>query len=270
MKVLIIELMKILKDKSLSNQHENVLQSINIMFRAMSEKMKSYLNMIYPELIEYGKTCDNSNKPILFQIFRNLFTFSPIISRSFIPQFFKMFLDFENYGVIDCLLCIIEVSSTLYYDLSPYCNKIIQNIIEFVENDKSPKKSVACNILKTSLPLFKRLYNYNSVILTSLLYYIEQNLLSLPTEFILCCLDGISLLAELPRISGEALHLIQVLLLLIEKIDSNEIYDKVMNIFCDLVYSLKYRYYIFINTVDRILKSKNIFNKKYNDLVEMV
>lgn len=269
--VIIKSLLKLLKDNSVCSHHHEVLQSFRLIFTTIpKKKYDSYWNIIFPSLIEFGNTCLESTRPQLFQLFRILFETEPIVSRSFLPSLYELFFKFWNSSLKECCECIVDTYKILHCDISIHANRIIQLVQETLESDNSPNRITSIELLNLIHPLIKTLYSINCVVLLSPLKYIEMNINSLKPPYLIAHLGVVNELCEYEGVERHAIYIVENLITIIEKTTSNEVIKHVMECFKQLVYTLKDKFYLFIDSVDRILKRRNIIYKPYSDLVEKV
>lgn len=186
------------------------------------------------------------------------------------PSLYELFFKYWNNTFKECCECIVDTYTVLHCDLSVHANRIIQLLQETIESDNSPNRITSIELLNLIHPLIKTLYSINCVVLLSPLKYIEMNINSLKPPYLIAHLGVVNELCEYEGVERHAIYIVEVLMTIIEKTTSNEVITQVMECLIQLVYNLKNKFYLFIDSIDRILKRRNLSYKRYFDLVEKV
>ncbi|KAL7665224.1 Serine/threonine-protein kinase TOR [[Candida] zeylanoides] len=176
--VAISNLVKILKDHSLSNHHNKVIQAIMYIFQTLGLRCVSFLPQIIPGLIGVMHFCQPVMLKFYFQQMSGLILIVKQHIRPFLPEIFKVikeFFDIHGQQSIQVIIiALIEnISRALDGEFKMYLPDVLTTLLNVFEDDKSPKRESSIYVLRSFVVFGSNIEDYVHIIVPSIVKLFE-------------------------------------------------------------------------------------------------
>ena len=167
--VAINNLMKILKDPSLSAHHNKVIQAVMYIFQTLGLRCVSFLPQIIPGIINVMHNCQPSMLKFYLQQLGALILIVKQHTRPFLPEIFAVIKEFfvspvqPNVRVI--LIHLIEsISKALEGEFKMYLPEVLPLMLNLIEEDKSHDREPSIHVLRSFVVFGSNIEEYVHVV----------------------------------------------------------------------------------------------------------
>ncbi|CAH2355370.1 serine/threonine-protein kinase Tor2p [[Candida] railenensis] len=176
--VAISNLMKILKDPSLSNHHNKVIQAIMYIFQTLGLRCVSFLPQIIPGIINVMYTCQPAILKFYFQQLSGLILIVKQHIRPFLGEIFKVIKEFfdinSQQSIQIIIIALIEnISRALEGEFKVYLPEVLSTLLNVFEDDKSPKRESSIYVLRSLVIFGSNIEEYVHIVVPSIVRMFE-------------------------------------------------------------------------------------------------
>ncbi|KTB17890.1 Serine/threonine-protein kinase TOR1 [Nakaseomyces glabratus] len=262
--VVIVSLMKILKDPSLSSYHTSAVQAIMQIFQIMGLKCISFLDKIIPGIISVMHMCPSNLLDFYFQQLCQLTVIMKQHIRPYVDEIYDAIIEFFRFENLQ--VTILSVINSLCYALKGEFKRFIpltlNLLLGVLEKDRSAGRENSIRVLQSFVIFDTNLELYAHTILPSILKLTEFSTGHLRKAAIIT----VGKLAKCINLSEMASRIVHSLARVLY-VNDDELREVTLNTLSLLLLRLKRNYIIFVPVVNRILVDCSIKHAIYDDLV---
>lgn len=265
--VAINNLMRILKDPSLSTHHNKVIQAIMYIFQTLGLKCVSFLPQIIPGIISVMHTCPQSVLKFYFQQLGVLILIVTQHIRPFLPDIFKVIEEFfyinSNLNIQVIIINLIEsISRALDGEFKMYLPQVLSLILSVFEEDKSPKREASLHVLRSFVVFGSNIEEYIHIIVPSIVKMFEDG----PTNLRIAAIETIGRLSRNVLLNDMASRIIHPIIRVLKQ-GTDDVKTAAMNTLCYLLLQLGTEFSVFIPIIKEILIQQKIHSATFEQLV---
>lgn len=265
--VAISNLMKILKDPSLSAHHNKVIQAIMYIFQTLGLRCVSFLPQILPGLINVIRTCQLSMQKFYFQQLGALILIVKQHIRPFLPEIFSVIKEcFPSSNQLSTQIIIVNliqsISRALEGEFKMYLSEVLTLLLSVFEEDKSEKREASLFVLKAFVVFGNNIEEFVHIIIPSILRMFEQG----PPVLRKAAIETIGRISQQVPLNDMSSRIIHPILGVL-KVDDEELQVAAMNTLCYLLLQLGNEFAVFVPVISKVLVEKKIHSSTYEQLV---
>lgn len=265
--VAINNLMKILKDQSLSTHHTKVIQAIMYIFQTLGLRCVSFLPQIIPGIINVMHTCQPSMLKFYFQQLGALILVVKQHIRPFLPEIFEVIKDFFNVNTQMNLQVIIislieSISRALEGEFKMYLPDVLTIMLEVFEEDKSLKREPSLHALKSFVVFGSNIEEYVHIIVPNVVKMFEVG----PLVLRRAAIETIGRLSRNVLLNDMASRIIHPILRVLRQ-GNDDLKMAAMNTLSYLLLQLGTEFSVFIPVIKKVLLQQKIHAPKFEQLV---
>lgn len=251
--VAINNLMKILKDPSLSSHHNKVIQAVMYIFQTLGLRCVSFLPQIIPGMIKVMHNCPPNMLKFYLQQLGALILIVKQHIRPFLPDIFeivKEFFDTTTHLNIRVIIThlIESISRALEGEFKMYLPEILPLLLNLIEDDKSPERDPTIHVLRSFVVFGNNIEEYDHVIIPTIVKMFEIGPIVL-RKYAIETVGKLSKNISLSDMSSRIVHpLLRVL-----KHKNEELSLAVTNTLCCLALSMGNEFLIFYPVIKKVL-----------------
>lgn len=265
--VAINNLMKILKDPSLSSHHNKVIQAVMYIFQTLGLRCVSFLPQIIPGIINVLHNCQQNMLKFYLQQLGSLISIVRQHIRPFLPEIFGVIKEFfhlnSHLNIRVIITHLIEsISRALEGEFKMYIPEILPLLLDLIEEDKSPEKEASIHVLKSFVVFGSNIEEYDHVIIPTIVKMFEVGPIPVRKQAI----ETIGKLAKTVNLSDMTSRIVHPLLRVLRQ-GNEELSKAAMNTFCCLAVSLGAEFVVFIPVIKKVLLQQKLQSVLFEQLV---
>lgn len=266
-KVAITNLMKILKDPSLSIHHTKVIQAVMYIFQTLGLRCVAFLPQIIPGIINVMHTCQLSMLKFYFQQLGDIVLIVKQHIRPFLDDIFKVIKEFFNAGSqlniqVTIINVIQSVSRALDGEFKMYLPEVLTLMIGVFEEDKSAKRSPSLHVLKSFVVFGSNIEEFVDIIVPHIVKLFETG----PVELRRAAIETIGRLSKNVMLNDMASRIIHPILRILGQ-GNIDLRESCINTLTYMLVQLGPEFTVFIPVIKKTLLQKNIHAIKFEQLV---
>lgn len=262
--VVVHNLLKILRDQSLSSHHTNVVQTIIRVFQDIGLQCVVFLDIVVPAILEVMQSCPPSHLEFYFQQLSILVNIVDHYISPHIERIFEIIKEF--FPIIKLQLLIISLIESLAkavkHNLRRFIPLTLNLFLGVLEYDKSNQKIASTAVLKGLVELGKSLEDYSQLILPTVVRICEFSHTTLRKAAIVT----LGKLAKTINLSEMSSKIIQAMVRILENGDKSLI-KSTMNTLCLILLQLGNDFIVYIPVINHTLVKNRIQHSIYDQLV---
>lgn len=265
--VAINNLLKILKDPSLSMHHNKVIQAIMYNFQTLGLRCVSFLPKIIPGIINVMQTCQASMLKFYFQLLGTLILIVKQHIRPFLNEIFEVIRVFFNINsqlnIQVIIISLIEsISRALEGEFKMYLPDVLTLMLTVFEDDKSPKRESSLHVLKSFVVFGSNIEEYVHIVVPNIVKMFENG----PLVLRRAAIETIGRLSKNVPLSDMASRVIHPILRVL-RLGNEELKQAAVNTLCYLVLQLGTEFSVFIPVIKKVLLQLKIHSPTFEQLV---
>lgn len=265
--VAINNLMRVLKDPSLSTHHSKVIQAIMYIFQTLGLTCVSFLPQIIPGIINVMHTCQPSMLNYYFQQFGNLILIVKQHIRPFLPEIFKVIEEFfsvnSQLNTQNIIIDLIQsISKALEGEFKMYLPDVLPLLLNVFEEDKSEDKDASSNVLESFVIFGSNIEDYVHIIIPNICKLFETG----PLDLRIDALETIGQISDKVPLNDMASRIIHPILRVLRE-DHDSLKLAAMNTLSCLVLQLGSEFSVFIPVLKKTLLQQKIHSSTFEQLV---
>lgn len=265
--VAINNLMKILKDPSLSSHHNKVIQAVMYIFQTLGLRCVSFLPQIIPGIINVMHNCQPSMLKFYLQQLGALILIVKQHIRPFLTEIFGVIEEFFNasshLNIRVIIIHLIEsISRALESEFKMYLPDVLPLLLNLIEDDKSPEKEPSIHVLRSFVVFGSNIEEYVYIIAPTVVKMFEIGPLVLRKTAI----ETIGKLSRSVALNDMSSRIVHPLLRVLRQ-GNDELSVSVMNTFCCLALSLRNDFIVFIPIIKKVLIQQKFQSPMFDQIV---
>lgn len=268
--VAINNLMKILKDPSLSSHHNKVIQAIMYIFQTLGLRCVSFLPQIIPGVIKVMHTCQASMLKFYFQQLGALILIVKQHIRPFLGDIFAVIKEFfnsiTNVNIRVIIIHLIEsISKALEGEFKIHLPDILPLMLNLIEEDKSTEREPTIHVLRSFVVFGSNIEEHVHIVVPTIVKMFEVG----PTNLRKAAIETIGKLSKNITLSDMASRIVHPLLRVLGE-GNEELSQACMNTLCCLILSLGNEFIVFFPVIEKVLILKRINSVMFEQLVAKI
>ncbi|XP_050412148.1 serine/threonine-protein kinase mTOR [Patella vulgata] len=264
--ITIANLMKIIREPSLSQHHTMVVQAITFIFKTLRIKCVPYIQQVIPAYLTVIHITDPSFREYLFQQLGVIISVVKQHIKHYLEDIFDIVKEFwtPTSPMQSTIIRLIEhIVEALGTEFRVYLPQIIPQILRVFMHDNSSDRGVTAELLN-ALQLFgANLDDYLHLLLPPVVKLFDSP--DIPLTVRKLALETIDRLTDSLDLTDYASKLIHPLA---RTIDSTpQLQNTAMNTMCALVVQLGHKFMIFVPMMNKVLAKNKISHQKYTVLM---
>lgn len=265
--VAINNLMKILKDPSLSSHHNKVIQAVMYIFQTLGLRCVSFLPQIIPGIINVMHNCQPNMLKFYLQQLGALILIVKQHIRPFLPEIFAVIKEFFDTNLhlnirVTITHLIESISRALEGEFKMYIPDVLPLLLDMIEEDKSTEKEASIHVLRSFVVFGTNIEDYDHVIIPTIVKMFEVGPLAARKQAI----DTIGKLARNVCLSDMCSRIVHPLLRILRQ-GNEELSVAAMNAFCCLAISLGSEFVVFIPVIKKVMIQQKLHSSLFEQLV---
>ncbi|CAI5758005.1 unnamed protein product [Candida verbasci] len=264
--VAITNLMKILKDSSLSIHHTKVIQAIMYIFQTLGLKCVSFLPQIIPGIINVMHTCEQSMLKFYFQQLGDIILIVKQHIRPFLTDIFNVIKEFFHVSQqfqVTIIGVIQSVSRSLEGEFKLYLPDVLTLLLGVFNEEKYVKRPASLHVLKSFVIFGSNIEEFVDIIIPTIMNMFESGPLELRKQAI----ETIGRLSRTVMLNDMASRIIHPMLRIMGS-DLDELKEPCMNTLSYLLIQLGNEFIVFIPLIKKTFMMKKIHAPKFEQLIE--
>nr|WIM49540.1 HIF1a pathway protein [Daphnia magna] len=270
--VAIATLMRVVKDQTLSQHHNTVVNAVMFIFKSLGVRCVPYIKQVVPSfvnVVRFTPLTEVSLKEFLFQQLGFLIA----IVKQHIRPYLDQILDLvkEHWTVnspfqITIILLIEHVAMALGAEFKMYLPLLVPLILRVLTHDASKDRSVTGKLLQAVQKFGSNLEDYLHLLLPPIVKLFDA--IDVNINVRRTALETVDFISDTLDLSDFASRIIQPLVRCIE--NTSELRPVAMETLASLVAQLGKKYLIFIPMVQKVLVRHRIQHQRYDVLVAKI
>lgn len=285
-------LMKILRDPSLSQYSNLVVQAVMQIFKNMGLKCVPFLKDIMNPILNVMVSCESGLRDFLFQQLGELVRIVKQHIRPYMSAIFELVLQYwrDSDLRVQILGLIEEIAVALGDEFKPYLGTLIPHMLSVLRSDRSEGRASSRQVLHAFEVFAANLDEHLHLVIPDLVSLF--NLTDTNVEFRRAALRTVGYLCRVANVSDFTSRIVHPLVRVLDTADNSteetdfdelerrrkelgELRDDAMNTLCNLVYQVGETYAIFVKTLEKVIlrqgrNGRPITNARYERLVACV
>ncbi|GFS18339.1 serine/threonine-protein kinase mTOR [Elysia marginata] len=244
-------LMKIIRDPSLSQHHNMVVQAIAIIFKSLNIKCVPYIQTVIPAYLTVFRTADASFREFLFQQLGVIIAIVKQHIKNYLEDIFYLIKHYwtPSTSMQSAIIILIEqIVNALGTEFRMYLPQIVPQILRVFMHDNSEEKIVTA-----------KLYNKGGK---------QYKFKKLMVCFLRSALETIDRLTDSLDLSDYASRIIHPLVRTMDTTPALHI--TCMDTLCTLVIQLSHKFTIFIPMVTKVMHRHRITHQRFHMLMARI
>nr|FAA04053.1 TPA: mechanistic target of rapamycin [Lymnaea stagnalis] len=262
-------LMRIIRDPSLSQHHNMVVQAITIIFKSLNIKCVPYIQTVIPAYLTVFRTADPSFREFLFQQLGVIIAIVKQHIKNYLEDIFNLIKEYwtNSTSMQSAIIMLIEqIVNALGTEFRIYLPQIIPQILRVFMQDSSENKIVTAKLLKALEMFDGNLDDYLHLLLPPVVKLFDNA--ENPIHVRRSALETIDRLTDSLDLSDYASRIIHPL---VRTMDSTPALHAVcMDTLCTLVIQLNHKFTIFIPMVAKVMGRQKIQHQRFHVLMTRI
>lgn len=265
--VAINNLMKILKDPSLSSHHNKVIQAVMYIFQTLGLRCVSFLPQIIPGIINVMHNCQPNMLKFYLQQLGALILIVKQHIRPFLTEIFGVIEEFFNtsshLNIRVIIIHLIEsISRALESEFKMYLPDVLPLLLNMIEDDKSSEREPSIHVLRGFVVFGSNIEEYVYVIIPTIVKMFEVG------PFILrkTAIETVGKLSKSVSLNDMSSRIVHPLLRVLRQ-GNDELSVSAMNTFCCLALSLRNDFVVFIPIIKKVLIQQKFQSAMFEQIV---
>ncbi|XP_059160425.1 serine/threonine-protein kinase mTOR-like [Physella acuta] len=262
-------LMRIIRDPSLSQHHNMVVQAITIIFKSLNIKCVPYIQTVIPAYLTVFRTADPSFREFLFQQLGVIIAIVKQHIKNYLEDIFNLIKEYwtNSTSMQSAIIMLIEqIVNALGTEFRMYLPQIIPQILRVFMQDNSENKIVTAKLLK-ALELFDgNLDDYLHLLLPPVVKLFDNP--DNPIHVRRSALETIDRLTDSLDLSDYASRIIHPLVRTMDTTPA--LHGVCMDTLCTMVIQLSYKFTIFIPMVAKVMNRQKIQHQRFHVLMTRI
>lgn len=265
--VAVNNLMKILKDPSLSMHHSKVIQAVMYIFQTLGLRCVSFLPQIIPGIITVMHTCQPSMLNFYFQQLGALILIVKQHIRPFLTEIFEVIGEFFNSSSqlitqVIIINLIQSISKALEGEFKMYIPDVLPLLLNVFEEDKSEKRDPSLHVLNSFVVFGSNIEEYVHIIVPNITKLFEIG----PIKLRVAAIENLGRLSKNVPLNDMASRIIHPILRVLRE-DNDQLKIAAMNTLSYLVLQLGSEFGVFIPVIKKVLVQQKIHSSTFEQLV---
>ena len=285
--VAISGLMKILRDPSLRNYSNMVVQAVMQIFRQLGLKCVPFLKDIVPPMLNVMRNCESGLRDFLFQQLGELVRIVKQHIRPYMGDIFKLILEYwaDADLRVQILGLVEKLAVALGDEFKPHLGAVLPHMLNVLRKDR-PDRSSSCQVLHALEVFGANLDEHLHLVIPELVTLF--NLTDTKAGFRCTALRTVGYLCRVANISDFTSRIVHPLVRVLDaeapathgdfdelqrqREEYDDLRDEAMETLCSLVYQVGEAYFIFVKTLEKVIlrqarEGRPITCTKYERLV---
>lgn len=265
--VAINNLMKILKDPSLSMHHNKVIQAVMYIFQTLGLRCVSFLPLIIPGIINVMKNCQRSMLKFYFQQLGALILIVKHHIRPFLHEIFsviKMFFDATTHlNIKVIILHLIEsVLRALEGEFKMYFPEILPLLLNLTEEDKSANREPSIQVLRSFVIFGSNIEDFVHVVVPTIVKMFEVG----PVVLRKAAIETIGKLSNKVSLNDMSSRIVHPLLRTLRQ-GNEELSVATISTLCCLALSLGNEFIVYIPVIKKELLQRKLHSNMFEQII---
>ncbi|CAK9439599.1 uncharacterized protein LODBEIA_P36990 [Lodderomyces beijingensis] len=266
--VAISNLMKILKDPSLSLHHTKVIQAIMYIFQTIGLRCVSFLPQIIPGIINVMHTCQQNMLKFYFQQLGYIIVIVKQHIRPYLEEIFKAIKEFFHINSqlhiqVTIINVIQSISKALEGEFKSYLPEVLMLLLGVFEEDNSPKRISSHHVLKSFVVFGSTIEEFVDIIVPAIVKLFETGPIDLRRQAI----ETIGRLSKNVMLNDMASRIIHPLLRVLSS-GLDDLREPCVNTLNYMLIRLGAEFTVFVPIIKKTLVQQKITSPKFEQLVE--
>eukprot|EP00003_Mantamonas_plastica_P010783 TRINITY_DN2025_c0_g1_i1.p1 TRINITY_DN2025_c0_g1~~TRINITY_DN2025_c0_g1_i1.p1 ORF type:complete len:2240 (+),score=782.23 TRINITY_DN2025_c0_g1_i1:702-7421(+) len=263
--VVIMALMRILRDPSLQTHHKLVIQAVMYIFQSLGMKCVPFLPQIMPAFLGVMRSCDDGFREFLFQQLGKLVSIVKQHIRGYLDDIFALVQKYWHSSLLIHIIVLVEeISNALKDEFKVYLPNLIPQMLTVLLNDRSEKHQPTLRVLRALETFGNNLEDYLHLVIPAVVKLVEQ--VDAPLNVRLNAVRTLCRLCRKLNIADYASRIIHPLARVLFS-QYEDLRNEAILTLCALILQLQSDYAIFVPMVNKIMTSQRISHSKYERLV---
>ncbi|ESO95689.1 hypothetical protein LOTGIDRAFT_214800 [Lottia gigantea] len=264
--ITVANLMKILRDPSLSEHHTMVVQATTFIFKSLRIKCVPYIPQVIPSFLTVIRNAEASFREYLFQQLGAIISVVKQHIKNYLEDIFTIVKDFwtPSSTMQSTIIRLIEhIVGALGTEFRVYLPQIIPQMLRVFMHDTSSDRVVTAELLD-ALQLFgANLDDYLHLLLPPVIKLFDSP--EIPMAVRKSSLETIDRLTDNLDLTDYASKLIHPLARILDSTPA--LHGTAMNTLCALVVQLGHKFMIFVPMMNKVLHKQRISHQRYSVLM---
>lgn len=267
--VVINALLNILKDHSLAQYHDKVIEAIMNIFRTLGLECVPFLDRIIPAFLQVIKTA-HADK--LVPYFNQLATLVSIVRqhiRNFLPDIVDTLQDFwgkASGSLQSTILTLVEaISRSLEGEFKIYLARLLPMMLNILDKDSSTKRIPSEKVLHAFLVFGASAEEYMHLIVPVIVQSFEKP--GQPTFLRKSAIETIGKISRQVNLNDYASKIIHPLARVLQSTGESSLRLAALDTLCALIQQLGKDYLHFMGTVNKVIQAYPIQHHNYDLLI---
>lgn len=265
--IVVTTLMNIIDDPSLSQYHQNVIDSVMNIYATLGLKCVGFLGQVIPGFLEVIKKAPSNQAEGYFNQLSKLVR----IVRQHIRPHLPPILDVVQYywferreGLATMLTLVESIARSLEGDFKVYLARVLPLMLDILRDDKSPQRAPSERVLRALLVFGSSAEEYMHLIIPMIIRIFDKPGQPLPIRKI--AIETIGRISRKVNVSEFATRIIHPLCRVLAGSETG-LRQTALETLCALIFQLGVDYLNFVPTVNKILAAHRIPHSNYSAIV---
>ncbi|BFZ23557.1 hypothetical protein BsWGS_26596 [Bradybaena similaris] len=262
-------LMRIIRDPSLSQHHNMVVQAITIIFKSMNIKCVPYIQTVIPAYLTVFRTAETGFREFLFQQLGVIIAIVKQHIKNYLGDIFTLIKEYwsSSTSMQSAIIILIEqIVNALGTEFRIYLPLIIPQILRVFMHDTSENKIVTSKLLKALEMFDGNLDDYLHLLLPPIVKLFDNP--ENPLHIRRSALETVDRLTDSLDLSDYASRIIHPLVRTMDTAPA--LHTTCMDTLCTLVIQLNYKFTIFIPMVTKVMSRHRIHHQRFHVLMTRI
>ncbi|XP_077998557.1 serine/threonine-protein kinase mTOR-like [Glandiceps talaboti] len=263
--VAVSTLMRIMRDPSLSNHHNMVVQAITFIFKSMGIKCVQFLPQIMPTFLTVIRSCDSGIREFMFQQLGIIISIVKQHIRNYLDDIFSIIKEYwtlDSPMQITMILLIEQIVVALGGEFKVYLPQLVPQMLRVFMHD-TQERIVTLKLLNAMQMFGANLDDYLHLLLPPVVKIFDSP--DIPAPVRRAALETIDRLSDTLDFTDFASRIIHPLVRTLDT--SPDLRLVAMDTLSSLVLQLGKKYQIFIPMVNKVLSRHRINHQRYDMLL---
>jgi FKBP12-rapamycin complex-associated protein len=270
--VAISGLMRILRDQSLSQHSNMVVQAVMSIFISLGMKCVPFLKDIVSPMLNVisRRSCEPGLRDFLFQQLGDLVSIVKQHIRPYLPKIFELIVEYFDIPVLQGqILGLVEkLAIALSDEFKPYLSKLVPQMLSLLRADRSAGRDSSRKVLHAFEVFGANIDQHLHLVIPEVVQMFNQSGNDRATEFQCSAIRTAGYLCCVANVSDFASRIVHPIVRVLDSTLSLELREEAMTTLCNLIYHIGDMYKIFIPTLKKIMLRKQIQHDRYETLIK--
>ncbi|XP_066601544.1 serine/threonine-protein kinase mTOR [Prorops nasuta] len=266
--IAIATLMRIIRDPTLCQHHNMVVQAVTFIFKSLGIKCVPYISQVMPSFLNVVRTADINFREYLFQQLAVLIAIVKQHIRNYLDDIFSLIKEFwtVNSPLQTTLILLVEhIAVALGAEFKIYLPQLMPQILRVLTHDTSKDRSVTVKLLLALQKFGNNLDNYLHLVLPPIVNLFHAT--DCPITVNKVALETVDYLADTLDFTDFASRIVHPLVRTLDQCP--ELRNPALDTLCALAIQLGKKYLIFVPLVQKVIAKHKIVSR-YDVLIDMI